>query len=553
MRPGELLRADRTAGRLLAAAVAASLAAALVLIAWTVLFARTIATVGEGGAIGGLVATLLGLLVVRAALGGTSATLRQSASTRIRAALRIALVRDFIGRDRIAVAGNSLGDDSNLLGPGIDALDPYIAEFLPARVMAAIAPTAVFLVIAVLDPWSALVLAFAGPMLLLLLALIGRRTRTLADRRFRELGWLRSFHLDMVRGIPTLKVFGRAEESIATIEATSTRFSHTTMDVLRTAFQTSLVIEWAATAATALVAVEISLRMIDGDVGFPTALAVLMLTPEFFVPLRQLALEYHAGQTGNAVLDRLGAPVDRERAFTAPRDEPAAFDTAPVAPGAIRFDTVTYRYPDTGLAALDAISFSIGAGETVAVTGPSGAGKSTIAALLLAFMEPSGGAITIDGVPLDRFDPDTWRRCVTWIPQRPVILSGSIADNIRLSVADASDEQVRVAADRAGATGFIDEFPLGFDTVLGEGGLRLSGGQRQRLSIARAALRDAPFVVFDEFTAHLDPATERTVIDAVRLLTTDRTTLLIAHREATLALADRVLVLHGDLRTGRRP
>jgi thiol reductant ABC exporter CydD subunit len=551
MRPGELLRSDRSASRVFTFAVIAAIAAAIVLVAWTLVLARTIVSVPfEAHGFGGFAAALIGLLVLRAALTGTSATLSQTASTRVRAALRSRLFGDIVNRDRVSLIEDRVGDDTNLIGNGIDALDAYITSYLPARLVAVVVPVAVFIVIAVLDPWSALVLAFAGPMLIALLSVIGRRTRTLADRRFRELGWLRSFHLDMVRGIPTLKIFGRAEESVGTIEELSSRFSRTTMDVLRTAFQTSLVIEWAATAATALVAVQISLRMVDGKVAFSTALAVLMLTPEFFVPLRQLAIEYHAGQTGNAVLERLTTSSARHDASTRrTRDHRPATDP----PGTVAFDSVSYRYPDDDRLVLDSITFTIDPGETVAVTGPSGAGKSTIAALLLALMDPTGGCITIDGVDLSDLEPDAWRRSVTWVAQAPAIFSGSISDNIRLSDPDASTARVRAAIEMAGADEFVDALPLGAATVLGENGLRLSGGQRQRLAIARAALRDAPFVVFDEFTAHLDPTTERDIVDAMRRITDGRTTLIIAHRGATLSLADRVFVLDGDLRAGIRP
>ena len=442
-----------------------------------------------------------------------------------------------------STASASTGVDSTLLGPGVDSLDDYITKYLPARSLAAVIPLVVFLTIGVLDPWTLLILLFAGPMLILLLAVIGSRTRALADQRFRELGWLRSFYLDMVRGIPTLKVFGRASESVSTIEEISDRFGRTTMSVLRTAFQTSLVIEWAATAATALVAVQVSFRMIDGDIGFATALAVLILTPEFFAPLRNLAIEYHAGQTGNAVLAQLPI-LDLPIASSSPTTP--AWPAVPEKMSVLRFEEVSFTYPGTDHLTLDRVSFTIAAGETVVLLGPSGVGKTTVLDLLHGRLEPSAGKITIDNTPLTHLDPDAWLRGITSVPQNPFMFSSSVYDNVALSNRRASTEQIHAALKLALASDFVADLPLGIDSPIGEDGATLSGGQRQRLAIARALLRDAPLVLLDEFTAHLDPETELELISSLRPFLQDRTAVIVAHREATLSLADRVFRLeHG--------
>ena len=439
-----------------------------------------------------------------------------------------------------STASASTGVDSTLLGPGVDSLDDYITKYLPARSLAAVIPLVVFLTIGVLDPWTLLILLFAGPMLILLLAVIGSRTRALADQRFRELGWLRSFYLDMVRGIPTLKVFGRASESVSTIEEISDRFGRTTMSVLRTAFQTSLVIEWAATAATALVAVQVSFRMIDGDIGFATALAVLILTPEFFAPLRNLAIEYHAGQTGNAVLAQL-PNLDLPIASASPTTP--AWPAVPEKMSVLRFEEVSFTYPGTDHLTLDRVSFTIAAGETVVLLGPSGVGKTTVLDLLHGRLEPSAGKITIDNTPLARLDPDAWLRGITSVPQNPFMFSSSVYNNVTLSNRRASTEQIHAALKLALASDFVADLPLGIDSPIGEDGATLSGGQRQRLAIARALLRDAPLVLLDEFTAHLDPETELELISSLRPFLQDRTAVIVAHREATLSLADRVFRL----------
>ncbi|MEZ4517949.1 MAG: ABC transporter transmembrane domain-containing protein [Chloroflexota bacterium] len=233
------------------------------------------------------------------------------------------------------------GELANTLIGGVAELDEYMALYQPARYLAALVPVFVLLVILWIDPWSTLVMLFAGPILILLLVFIGQRTSILAEQRFDDLSWMSAYFLDMLRGLPTLKQFNRSKEQADNIEAISSQFGRTTMDVLRTAFQTSLVLEWGATAATALVAVEVSLRLMTGLMPFSEALAVLLLTPEFFMPLRQLALQYHAGTEGKAAARRIYAILDE------PVPEQTGAATTPTAvslANGIRFDGVTVRY-----------------------------------------------------------------------------------------------------------------------------------------------------------------------------------------------------------------
>jgi len=534
MRPKELLSDVPGIRRRYAIGVALSLLGSIALIAWTIALAASIsAFVLQKPPVAAIVA-LAGFLILRLAFRFTSSQSLANASSQVRAGVRGALLSRWSGNQELLT---SAGVDSTLLGPGVDALDDYVTKFLPSRFVAGVIPVVVFLTIGILDPWSLLVLVFAGPMLILLLAVIGSRTRELSEQRFRELGWLRSFYLDMVRGIPTLKVFGRASESVTTIEETSERFARTTMSVLRTAFQTSLVIEWAATAATALVAVQVSFRMVDGKIGFETALTVLMLTPEFFSPLRNLAIEYHAGQTGNAVLAQL---PDLTTSIDQPTLALPIARTLIARPQSIRFEDVSFTYPGTNQAILRNVSFTIAAGETVVILGPSGDGKTTLLDLLHGRIQPTSGRITIDGVPLTELESEDWLASITSVPQNPFMFRTSIHANIALSLRDASTDQIHDALDLARAADFVAELPFGIDSLIGEEGATLSGGQRQRLAIARAVLRDAQLVLLDEFTAHLDPATERDVIVSMRDFLKDRTAIIVAHREATLSLADRI-------------
>ena len=289
------------ARRIVAAAVGLSVAAAVCWIAFALLLSVVVARVFvDGGTLASVDALLLAMLalaVVRGALLWSSDVVSQRAAGGIQTDLRERLAVALVALGPTAVRGERIGDLVYTAGEGVDALDPYVTRYVPARVLAVLVPVLVAIVVAVLDPWSVLILLVGGPMLVLLLGLIGRRVRDLAERRERELAWMNAHFLDVLRGLPTLKMFGRSTEQAETIRAVSRRQGSSTMDVLRIAFQTTLVLEWGATAATALVAIETSVRLMAGGLTFERALAVLLLTPEFFLPLRRLSAEYHVGRS----------------------------------------------------------------------------------------------------------------------------------------------------------------------------------------------------------------------------------------------------------------
>lgn len=546
MWPAELLRRDPAARRLLIASILCGALASIAFALWTILLARVIAAVFIDGAdlaeqIPNLLA-MVGLVALQAVALKLRRPLAQRASNSYRRSLRTQLLTLAIHR---AARGDtrSSAEHAALVGDAVDDLDEHITEFLPALALAAVVPLVVTVFIAVLDPWTTVVLGLAGPLLIALLAVIGRRTRDLAEARFEELAWLGSLYADLLGGLATLRIFGREHDALDTVTRTSAHFGSSTMKVLRSAFQTSLVIEWAATASTALVAVEVSLRLVDRRLSFATALAVLLLTPEFFLPLRRLAGSYHAGQSGAAALSSIGEFIgtieaaDTQRTITNP-DAPAG-RRAPV----IEFDSVHFTHTGREIASIENLSFTIGAGEILALDGPSGSGKTTATLLLLGFERPDAGRITIDGEPLDRSDLRGWHAQVAWVPQNPTILSRSIGENIRLGRRDATRIEVEEAARLAGIDGFIDSLPDGYDTVVGADGARLSGGQRQRIALARALLLDAPMMILDEFTAHLDPATEALLLDTLPAMVQGRTVLLISHRPSVLQLAHRIVTM----------
>ena len=539
--------------RVLGLGVACGFVAALLVVVAAYLTSTVVARVFIGGAglaaVAPTLAVIAVLAIVRAPLLLGVDVLAGRAARRLKGTLRAGLTAHMLALGPAWTSRERSGELAGVIGGGIDSLDAYVTSYQPARVLAVAVPLLVLGAVFVIDPPTTLVLLFTGPILVLLLAVIGGRTRAITERRFAEIRYLGAFFLDMLRGLPTLKMFGRGPEQVENIRAISRQYGETTMDVLRTAFQTSLVLEWGGAIAVALVAVEVSLRLMAGEIEFERALAVLIIVPEFFLPLRTLATRYHSGAAGRTVAERVFAvldePVPVRGAGTGGVGAGAAGIGAPPA-AAITFSEVTLTYPGRATPALDGFDLVIPERGVVALVGATGAGKSTAANLLLRFIEPDTGSILAGGLPLASIDLAAWRSHVAWVPQRPYLFHGSVADNIRLARPGASDEAVRDASREAGADTFIDAMPAGYATSVGEDGTRLSGGQRQRIALARAFLAGARLVILDEATSHLDAASETLIRDAVQRLGRDRAVLIVSHRLRLSSIADLIAVVdHG--------
>ena len=550
-----LLARAQGARMLLALGIACGFVAAVAVVAAAYLTSVVVADVYlRGGTLSTVaipLATVALLAVVRAPLLVSGDLLAQRAAGRLTARSREDLTAHLFALGPAWTSRERTGELATVMVNGMDTLDAHVTLFQPARALAVATPLFVLAAVLAVDPPTTLVLVLTGPVLVLLLAVIGGRARAITERRFAELRWLSAFFLDMLAGLATLKMFGRSSEQVGNIRTISRQYGDTTMEVLRTAFQTSLVLEWGGAIAVAIVAVEISLRLMAGTIEFERALAVLIIVPEFFLPLRTLATRYHAGAAGRGVAERVIAileePLPPGTVIEGGRSDRPGATVARIPPGSdIRFDEVSVTYPGRDAPALDRLELTIPNGRVVALVGATGAGKSTVASLLLRFLAPGAGRILIGGVPLEAIDLATWRANVAWVSQRPHLFHGTVADNIRLARPDASDDDVRAAAREAGADAFIDGLPFGYETPVGEGAARLSGGQRQRIALARAFIADAPFVILDEATSHLDAASEAIVRGAVGRLARRRTVLIVSHRLRFVAMADLVAVLdHG--------
>jgi ATP-binding cassette, subfamily C, bacterial CydD len=481
---------------------------------------------------------LCAVVCARALAALTFEVIGRRAAGGILSRLRLALVEQRLNRRPAAGDGAESAELATLAVTGIDALETTFARYLPQVVLALVVPLAVLVLVASIDPTSAGVMLLTLPLVPVFMWLIGRYTEARARERWHALALLAHHFGDVVRGLPTLRAFNRSRAQIEQIELVSERYRVATMGTLRVAFLSGTVLELAATIGVALVAVTVGVRLVDGGLGLRAGLTVLILAPELYLPIRNLAAQFHASADGAAVAGRLLDLIEAPGTTAAPRRRVPAPD---LRTAAVRLERVSFRYPDRVRQVLDAVDLELAAGETVALVGSSGAGKSTIASLLLRLAEPTGGRLLADGLDLAAVDLQAWRAQLAWLPQRPALLRGTVADNIRLADPDASFERVRAAAVLAGAAGFVETLPEAYGTVVGDGGRALSAGQARRLALARVLLREAPFVILDEPTAHLDPESATHVAAAIDRRRGRCTTLLISHDSELAARCDRIV------------
>ncbi|MFD5142397.1 thiol reductant ABC exporter subunit CydD [Streptomyces sp. NPDC058401] len=534
-----LLRYARSTRLFLGAVVALGLAGAGLVVGQAMLIAEIVVGAFEDGLDGAALRTPL-LLLAAVALGrGLVAWLTELAAHRASAAVKSELRGRLLERAADLgpgwLSGQRTGSLVALATRGVDALDDYFSKYLPQLGLAIVVPVAVLARIVTEDWVSAAIIVVTLPLIPLFMILIGMATQSRMDRQWRMLSRLSGHFLDVVAGLPTLKVFGRAKAQAESIRKITDDYRQATMRTLRIAFLSSLALELLATLSVALVAVTIGMRLVHGELDLYTGLVILVLAPEAYLPLRQVGAQYHAAAEGLAaaeeIFEVLETPV------------PASPGTAsvPAADLRIELDGVAVRYEGRGEDSPGPVSLTVEPGECVALTGPSGAGKSTLLQVLLGFVTPTAGRVLVGGTDLAGLAPEQWRERIAWVPQRPHLFAGTIAENVRLARPGAADAEVTAALVDAGAWEFVRALPRGADTLLGEGGVGLSAGQRQRLALARAFLADRPVLLLDEPTAALDGETEAAVVEAVRRLAVGRTVLLVVHRPALLALADRVV------------
>ncbi|MEU0582225.1 thiol reductant ABC exporter subunit CydD [Streptomyces sp. NPDC006132] len=533
-----LLRYARATRGFLVAVVALGAIGAGLVIAQAMLIAEVVVGAFQHRMTVSELATPLLLLAVvavgRALVGWLTELAAHRASAAVKSELRGRLLERSAQLGPGWLSGQRTGSLVALATRGVDALDDYFSRYLPQLGLAVVVPVAVLARIVTEDWVSAAIIVGTLPLIPVFMVLIGWATQARMDRQWRLLSRLSGHFLDVVAGLPTLKVFGRAKAQAESIRRITGEYRRATMRTLRIAFISSFALELLATISVALVAVTIGMRLVQGEMDLYIGLVILILAPEAYLPLRQVGAQYHAAAEGLAAAEEIFAVLETP--------VPARGSEA-VPDGALAFEGVAVRYPGRSADAVSEVSFTVEPGETVALVGPSGAGKSTLLHVLLGFVPAAEGRVRVGGVDLAQADLEQWRSRVAWVPQRPQLFAGTIAENVRLARPDADDEAVRRALRDAGALEFVDALPEGAGTRLGEDGAGLSAGQRQRLALARAFLADRPVLLLDEPTAALDGATEAEVVAAVRRLAVGRTVLLVVHRPALLGVADRVVRL----------
>ncbi|MVA75699.1 thiol reductant ABC exporter subunit CydD [Auraticoccus sp. F435] len=536
---GRVLALPGSRGLLPVCVLLALVVAAAVAVQWTLLARVVGRVVDQDVAPAALLPLLAGVVLAWLVRSGALAVRDRTAaraSSRVRAGARRALAEKLLRLGPEAAAGERAGELASTATEGVARLDAVVGRFLPGAVNAVVVAGCLLVLVLVLDPLSGLLLLLTGPLLVVFLWLVGTHAGRAAERQWESLGMLGALLVDTLRVLPVLVAHRRGPSAARWLAGVGEAYRTATLKVLRTAFLSGFVLELGAALCTALVAVTVGIRLFEGGLELERALLVLLLAPEFFAPLRALGADQHARLEGRPAAERLFALLDQPEP---PRGR------RPVPPGVphVRLVGVTVRAQDRVL--LDAVDLDLPPRSRTALVGPSGAGKTTAARVLLGLTTPCTGAVLVDGVPLAELDPDAWRARVAYVPERPWLLPGSVADNVRLGRPDADHAAVGRALAAAQLLDVVRRLPRGVDTVLGEDGARLSGGERLRLALARAFVADAGLVVLDEPTSQLDAAGEAAVLAALDTLAEGRTVLTITHRQAPLELHQRVVRLAG--------
>jgi len=490
-----------------------------------------------------LMLLMLAAIAGRALLTWLNEISANAVAVRIKTNLRERLFAHILKLGPAYSRGQRTGELTTAAVEGIEALDAYYSQYLPQLVITALVPLSILMVAFPLDLLSGTIFLVTAPLIPFFMIMIGRGAEIVTRRQYEALRLLSAHFLDSLQGLTTLKLFGQSKAQASSIAQTSEQYRDATLGVLRVTFLSALTLELLATLSTAIIAVEIGFRLLYGRMDFQPALFLLVLAPEFYMPLRALAARFHAGMAGATAARRIFEILDIPVPSRGIRRTPPAEDTRS---GILelRLEKVSFTYPQESTPALQDINCSFPCGRHIALVGKTGAGKSTLINLLLGFIHPKSGRVITSYEHLVT-DHSPSIDSIAWVPQRPHLFHDTIAANIRLGRADATQEDVAQAAISARLGDFIESLPGKYATVIGEGGARLSSGQAQRLAIARAFLKDAPILILDEPTSSLDPETEALLEESTRALMRGRTVITIAHRLNTIFQADSIIVLDG--------
>jgi ATP-binding cassette subfamily C protein CydCD len=479
-------------------------------------------------------------ILARAALHGTGDLSALRAADRVVATLRRQLLGHALALGPGWLGGERPGELSLTATRGLRSLHTYYARYLPQAAAAAVIPFILLVWVGTQD-WLAFVVVIALVLAVpVTMIAFGREANRRSERQWRRLGSLAGRVLQLVEGLPTLRAFGRESQGRREIEAATEGVRSATMRTLRVAFLSALSMDMIAGFGVGFVAMVLGLRLLWGELDLQTAMAVLLVAPEIFIPLRRAGAEFHASTEGQAaatrVVEVLATPVPSSMTAALP-------GAGGPGSGGLRIEGLGVHYEHRERAALALVSLRAPPGQRVALTGPSGSGKSTVLAALLRFVEPSEGSMAFDGRPSSAETVATWREHFSWLPQRPHLFNATLADNLRLGAPDAPDEELRRVLEAVGLADLLANLPAGLLTAVGHDGLTLSSGERQRVAFARALLRPAPVLLLDEPTAALDPPTVARLAPAIEPWLSGRTVVVAAHEPLLLPRFDLVVAL----------
>lgn len=421
----------------------------------------------------------------------------------------------------------------------VEAIDAYFSQYVPQIILAIFLPLTLLAFVFQMDLLSGLVLVFTAPLIPFFMILIGKYSQKETEKQFSVLHEMSSFFLDSIQGIKTLILLNQTEQHLERIRSVSKDYRDKTMQVLRITFLSAFTLELISTISTAVLAVEIGLRLLYGRLDFNQAFIILLIAPEFYLPLRNLGLRFHAAKSALAAAKNIYHLIDT------PYKVPDRRVSKLLYPRFLQGKKLSFKNVSAGFQkefdVLQNLNFEIDLGSKIALVGPSGSGKSTVFQLILRFLRPSHGNILLDGINIDEFEIDQWRSKITWVPQNPMIFNGTISENILIANPTANNEELKAAIHKSGLDIFLKQQSLGEQSYLMEFGRTISRGEKQRIALARAFLKSSEVILFDEPTAALDADLETLIQNSINQLSEKSTVIVIAHRIHTIMKMENIL------------